>query len=336
MKIYALKHPITLEVRYIGITKNSLKTRLREHINVSARHPNKSKLKAEWINQLKAEGLKPLIELIDTTDSYEELQKLEKYYINEYKKKTDLLNMTVGGDSGDKAGIKIPVDQYTIDGVFVNSYASLSDALAIANPDGGKSADIRYVCQGTRNIAFGYVWRFAGEPFDTHVLNRNSTYIRKFNQFTTKGELVKTWSSYNDASKALGIKAPGQIYDCLIGKFRSCKGFLWFWEDEPFHYLERMVLKYVDDVLVEVYMDASKAAKDLGITASSMRHLMSKQTSDSKIKFIKVPCLNSSNSVNVSGEKIPSEASKEERVTTSESVGSSDSKRGASKDEDIV
>lgn len=93
-KIYCLKHPITLEVRYIGVTSGKLTSRLSQHY-----HTGKivgSTPVSKWVKKLIQLNLKPIIELIEEV-SEEEWEEKEISYIKEFSIKTRLLNVQKGG-----------------------------------------------------------------------------------------------------------------------------------------------------------------------------------------------------------------------------------------------
>jgi len=92
-KLYGLYCPITDELKYIGITKNNLKQRLSEHLRKPTNYLTK-----KWFAELKKNELKPIIRLIESFDTYEELLQSE---INEIKRCRELnigiLNLHDGG-----------------------------------------------------------------------------------------------------------------------------------------------------------------------------------------------------------------------------------------------
>lgn len=97
--IYKLIDPNTNQIRYIGLTFNDLKQRLKSHLS----EPGKSH-KNFWIRKLKKEGFKPLIESVEENIStYEEACQREIYYIDYFKSLgCDLTNMSTGGDKNKK------------------------------------------------------------------------------------------------------------------------------------------------------------------------------------------------------------------------------------------
>ena len=91
--IYTLEHPITNEIRYIGKTNNP-KRRLHHHWVVG--HKLKTKL-SSWLKSLKKLKLKPIMTIIDETDS--DWEQLEMYWIAQFKAwGFKLTNHTDGGE----------------------------------------------------------------------------------------------------------------------------------------------------------------------------------------------------------------------------------------------
>lgn len=93
VKIYVLKHPDTLEVRYVGKTVRSLSRRLDNHI-ANAKGNKHNKHLSNWILKIITEGKKPIIELLEECE-HSVWQEREKYWISQFD---NLINMTVGGD----------------------------------------------------------------------------------------------------------------------------------------------------------------------------------------------------------------------------------------------
>ncbi len=95
--IYTLKHPITNEIRYVGKTVKKLQYRLAGHI-CEAR-VNTTSYRCCWIRSLANQGLTPIIELLDQTES-NDWEWLERYWISQFKTwGFRLVNLTDGGES---------------------------------------------------------------------------------------------------------------------------------------------------------------------------------------------------------------------------------------------
>ena len=93
VKIYVLKHPDTLEIRYVGKTVRSLNRRLGNHI-ANAKGNKHNKHLSNWILSILREDKRPVIKLIEECD-YSVWQEREKYWISKFP---NLINLTIGGD----------------------------------------------------------------------------------------------------------------------------------------------------------------------------------------------------------------------------------------------
>lgn len=91
--IYVLKHPDTLEIRYVGKTVRSLNRRLGNHI-ANAKGNKHNKHLSNWILKLLQEGKRPIIALLETC-SCNNWQEREQYWISQFP---NLINLTKGGD----------------------------------------------------------------------------------------------------------------------------------------------------------------------------------------------------------------------------------------------
>jgi hypothetical protein len=94
-RIYTLKDPLTLEVRYVGITTAALPLRLRGH--VTAARIERPTHRTNWVNSLTSEGLAPIIEEVDS--GVGEWEKTEQSWIARFKANgARLTNSTDGGN----------------------------------------------------------------------------------------------------------------------------------------------------------------------------------------------------------------------------------------------
>lgn len=93
-KIYTLNDPITNEIKYVGQTCQSLKNRLKKHLNSK----DKS-YRTNWIKSLLLKNIEPTINLIIDNLNKDECNDLEKFYIKAFKENgIKLVNMTEGGE----------------------------------------------------------------------------------------------------------------------------------------------------------------------------------------------------------------------------------------------
>lgn len=131
--IYALAHPITKEIRYIG-KSNYPKRRLQEH-HCEYRHKGNTH-KKNWIKSLIKEGLRAELVILEECDE-SNWQEREKFWISVYKER--LTNSNEGG-AGEfrrsretfisdelKAKISESVRKRHREGVFIESHKKLSE-----------------------------------------------------------------------------------------------------------------------------------------------------------------------------------------------------------------
>lgn len=128
-KIYTLSLISEPEiVRYVGLTKRSLRQRLWQHTHYAKVSKNK---RANWIGKHKGDIL---IKEIDFCNSVEEANKLEVNYIKLYKAcGANLINGTDGGERTVYTNSKIssrniPIIQYDLQGKTINTFESLTKA----------------------------------------------------------------------------------------------------------------------------------------------------------------------------------------------------------------
>lgn len=94
--IYTLEHPITKDIRYIGQSINPI-NRLSNHLATSTKNRNTRTHK--WILSLINQGLKPVMHILDTSDT-NNIDQLEMYWISQLKSwNFNLTNHELGGKS---------------------------------------------------------------------------------------------------------------------------------------------------------------------------------------------------------------------------------------------
>lgn len=97
-KIYVLLHPETEEIRYVGWTKNTLQQRLQSHVEEANKYQKTGKgktYKNMWVLSLIREGLRPIIRLVEETETPGEA---ERKWIAHYRSiGARLTNGTDGG-----------------------------------------------------------------------------------------------------------------------------------------------------------------------------------------------------------------------------------------------
>ena len=130
-KVYALIDPITLKIRYIGVTRKILKDRLNGHIHEAKYNSDWNWHKSRWISKLLINDYRPIIRLLKSCETRKEAEELEEKLINKYKDKHNLVNIAL--DSGkfdsDSAGkiLSKEVFVYDYQGNYIESFKSIKE-----------------------------------------------------------------------------------------------------------------------------------------------------------------------------------------------------------------
>ena len=136
--VYVLVNPISLKIRYIGITKSSLNKRLGDHIFESRKNTVKTH-KDNWILSLLKYNNKPIIRKIKEFNTRQEARDLELLLINKYKVKHQLTNYINEGkfkSTGKKSArtyLTKSVYLYSESGKYLKSFRSSEDCINYLN-----------------------------------------------------------------------------------------------------------------------------------------------------------------------------------------------------------
>lgn len=119
-----------------------------------------------------------------------------------------------------------PVNQYSLDGVLVKRWSGISEAetaLHIKN--------LSEVCNGRRDQAAGYMWKFADEENRKQIDPYRNKNCRRIIQFDKNGEYIRDFNSIKDAVSITGISR-FRIKRACKGLNKTVEGFIWRYADE--------------------------------------------------------------------------------------------------------
>lgn len=236
---YVLVDPNTNVPRYVGITTRTLHVRFLGHMRDIRNRPNLNPHKTSWFKKLLAEGKIPRIELVKECNSLEELKQFEIDYIKEHKLEYNLINMTPGGDwVGEHAWDREvilkkrntrAVTQYNILGEKIADYEIMEDVMRAMGLREKACSHITQCCKGTRKYAYGYVWRYKGDPLgDISNINPRSLDLNYLVQYDPKtDERLGEYQTAREAAKAIGVASPHNLASAVKGIQKTCGGYLW-------------------------------------------------------------------------------------------------------------
>lgn len=234
--IYVLKDPRFDTIRYVGKTIKSLEHRLNQHISDSIRKPQRHV--ARWINSLIRLNLTPTIIKIECC-TWKESQEREIFYIHLLKSQgVRLTNLTSGGE-GTLGRITLeatkikrqltwegkakPVYQYALSGELLNEYKSAKEAALL---NGFRYSNIVQCCIKNKQSHKSFIWSFEKVSSLPYVrLPVSNKLLRKIDCYNLNNEFIKTFNSFGEAAKELGVDDPN-IHKVIRGVYKQTKGYI--------------------------------------------------------------------------------------------------------------
>jgi len=226
--IYKIINTINNKV-YIGQTRQTLKERFRKHKQVVNYESSQTALKRAFVKY----GVKNFnIECIEECDN-DLLNEKEKFYIEEYKSKVpNGYNMREGGEIDYTPSPKTtskPVYQYTKEGIFINEYTSCDQAAKELNID---TSSLSKACRAILRSLSGFIFKYTKEENvsirsrKTYKRNHRMWHAKYVYQYTKEGELVKEYSSCEEAAKEIGSDRSSVSKACR-GIYKTHRNFVW-------------------------------------------------------------------------------------------------------------
>ena len=195
------------EIRYIGITTQTIKKRFYHH-KYNATNPNKRNQPVhKWMYSVYQKGFDVIISQIDSC-SQENWEEKEKFYIEKYRIGGKLLNISNGGcgvvtkEMRNKSGINRSIDAHKIsivaldkNGNFFKEFNSLKESTNYFNLNSDSS--INNALKGRSKTCQGYIWIYKKDYINNNYNNQINPDPRgiTFNQFDLQGNFVKKWNS---------------------------------------------------------------------------------------------------------------------------------------------
>lgn len=222
VKIYALKHPNTLEIKYIGKTERPLNIRLISHIYESKSAKIKTH-KHNWILKCISENIRPEIILLEECE-YENWQECEKKWINQYGLK-NLTNSTEGGLGGTSKNLtdahKNNIKTALLNKIQKGEINYNERAKKISKAHKGKKLS-ETTKEKLRDINIGKKVSLETKQ----KLSKGGVL-----QYSLNGELIAEYISIYEAAKAINAFAGNISWACL-GNKKTYKGYIWKYKNK--------------------------------------------------------------------------------------------------------
>lgn len=127
------------------------------------------------------------------------------------------------------------VDCYSLNGEYITTYQSMGIAakqLGFADKDGkGLTSKICHCCNGIKRTAYGFVWRYKGEPFGKYETKAKQKHTI-INQYSLDDKFIERFDSMVEAHNLTGVSKTG-ITNCCRKKNKTSGGYKWFYANDP-------------------------------------------------------------------------------------------------------
>ena len=164
------------------------------------------------------------------------------------------------------------ISQYTKEGELVKSYPSIVEAFH----ETGINADTISKCALHKSkFARGFVWRYEGDTYDGNFTCRELKVV--VCQYSKSGDFLAKFPSITLAAKSIQVKE-SSVRDCINGHSKTCRGFIWRREDQPYEgehknfRKTRAVVKYDrEGNILGVFPSMVAAAETIGLTPDAIQ-----------------------------------------------------------------
>jgi len=222
-KLYCLRCPHTLEIRYIGITCKPLRYRLTQHINSSK---SQNTHKANWINKLTNDNCKPIIEILVDNLTYEESLLLEVEYIKKYREIGNITNITAGGDSNPALldSVKEKISKSRIGKCLKEeTKKKLRDMFT---GDKNPFYDKKHTNESKEKMSNAVKKSFSNIEIIEKLSTIKNKIKRPLYQFDMNGNFIKEWDSVSRIKRELNFDRK-TIKQVCNGVYKQAYGFIW-------------------------------------------------------------------------------------------------------------
>ena len=183
-------------------------------------------------------------EILESFEDYslEQLNALEQKYIQQYNSLVPYgYNMIPGGSNGAGLAKGKSIEQYTLDGKYVQTFDSAKQASEQLNISHG---NICACCRDERNFAGNYQWKYVDSNKKIYKITKieNPVYKETIQQYDKNNILIAEYETISEAHKKTNIHM-GNISSCCKGTRKSAGGYIWKIKQE----IEKYKINYLKE-----------------------------------------------------------------------------------------
>ena len=205
----------------------------------------------------------------DSEEGRLEAYEKEKEIVNEIWVQSDKnYNLVIGGVVGVTSTFKKKIAQYTLDGIFIRAWSSITEA--------EKTLGLQSIGQnltGKSKYCGDFQWKYYIDENPIPPVQKKEKTVY---QFDMQGNLIKVWKSASDASKSFQNPSSARttIHECCRGERKQGFGYYWSFKNK-FEYTSKneilAVARYNDEgVFMESYSSVAEAANALETTKNGI------------------------------------------------------------------
>lgn len=229
--------------KYIGYTKNDIQTRWEQHLS-KTHHKEDHSILHIAIDKYKECNFQiypiRVLECVTLDELIEHMKLAERECVKTYNTLApNGYNILQGGESVPINRIT-PIYQYTMDGGYIQSFHSLTEAIQKNGFDDSPKCGKIFHCLRNDHCAFGYLWdRTLNENIKDLYLQYNQNKYKRKNrgkiiQFDMQMNVINSYSSLSEAAEQTGLPRSSIYYACVSLDKTShiYAGYIWMYEHE--------------------------------------------------------------------------------------------------------
>lgn len=283
--IYIIRNNVNDKV-YIGQTKRTVEARWKAHKSNRNLKKNQDNHFYRALRKYGVNAFYPeILEVVEAETSKELKKKLderEKHYILKYNSFNEGYNSTTGGEGslGHKAsmesrkkmsekqrGRKTSAETRLKQSIaHKGRIISEESRLKLSKSKKGKSPSQEHIAKSAQ----GHKGLKMKEDVKEILKGSHAVSIL---QYTLDGTFIREWDTITEAAKAVNLRSPSSIRQCLNGKSKQSAGFIWKYKSQngpKLKKFKRCVIQYtIDGEYLKEFESAAAAAKEIKITTDA-------------------------------------------------------------------
>ena len=123
------------------------------------------------------------------------------------------------------------ISQYSIDGNLLCNFENVNEIIKSLNLKGlSASSTILAVCNGKKNSAYGYVWRYVNDAFDKYYVK--SLYVKESINKYINNKYIDTFKNAKEAARSVNTTCARSIRECCKHLRDNYKGAKWYYQSD--------------------------------------------------------------------------------------------------------